>query len=305
MYWSFSRLGRDPLIHFLIIALLLFVGAELIEKKGDGSDQEHIILLNKDNLIEYIQYQKKTFNPIYSRRYWQNLTDIERANLIADYIQEEILYREAINLGLQENDQIIRRRLIQKLEYVTEGFFEDININEDNLEAYFRLHQEKYRIDASITFTHVFFDHKIHSKIKLKETAKRTLDHLLKKSEAFEKSSLYGDRFVFHRNYVERTPQLVASHFGDAFAKWAFQLPLNTWSGPFESPYGLHLVLAISNKSSRLPNFREAAPLVRADYRHEKMEEKKRRKIEELMNRYQVVWSSPMPNVSTEVTYAK
>ncbi|XZZ64234.1 hypothetical protein ACJJIF_21960 (plasmid) [Microbulbifer sp. SSSA002] len=77
--------------------------------------------------------------------------------MIDDYIREEILYREAINLGLQEHDQIIRRRLIQKLDYVTGGFSSKISITDEDLKNYFKLNQEKYRIEASITFTHVFF----------------------------------------------------------------------------------------------------------------------------------------------------
>ncbi|WP_444916437.1 peptidyl-prolyl cis-trans isomerase [Microbulbifer sp. JMSA003] len=296
-------LKREPLVHFSIIALLLFVFAELLIEEN-GTNYEDTLLISEDILIEHLQFQKKTFNQSFVRRYWKGLTQPEKSNLINDYIKEEVLYREALNLGLQKHDQIIRRRLIQKLDYVNGGFSSNTDISEEDLENYFQLHREKYRIEASITFSHVFFDFRRHSTEKLEETVKQNLNHLIKQSVPFEESALYGDRFIFHRNYVDRTPRLVASHFGDDFAESIFQLPLNTWSGPFESPYGLHLILVSENKTSRLPSFREASPLVLEDYRRNKMEENKQLRIQELLAGYRIERDASIPYVPVDITYA-
>ncbi|GAA5442001.1 hypothetical protein Misp06_00162 [Microbulbifer sp. NBRC 101763] len=305
MLKNLGGLGRDPLVHFLAIALFLFVGIELVDPKAGASDQTNILHLNEDLLIEYIQYQKKTFNPRFARTYWQSLAPSDRSDLIHDYIREEVLYREAMNLGLQDNDQIIRRRLIQKLEYVTDGFVGDINVSRQDLEQYFWLHQEEYRIEASVTFTHVFFDFRNQFNNSLEEVALQTLDHLLEKSVAFEKSAGYGDRFIFHRNYVARTRQLVASHMGEDMTRKIFQLPINTWSGPYQSPYGLHLVLVVENNPSRLPNFQEVAPLVLEDYRRQRMDDMRRRKIQELIAQYRVEWDLSIQDLSADFTYVK
>ncbi|WHI50057.1 hypothetical protein P3339_16590 [Microbulbifer sp. MLAF003] len=155
MLKNLGGLGRDPLVHFLAIALFLFVGIELVDPKAGASDQTNILHLNEDLLIEYIQYQKN-IQPEVCQDLLAELGPSDRSDLIHDYIREEVLYREAMNLGLQDNDQIIRRRLIQKLEYVTDGFVGDINVSRQDLEQYFWLHQEEYRIEASVTFTHVF-----------------------------------------------------------------------------------------------------------------------------------------------------
>ncbi|WP_444898474.1 peptidyl-prolyl cis-trans isomerase [Microbulbifer sp. VAAC004] len=304
MQWKFEELRKEPLLHFFIIALILFIAAEFLNK-DNRFNQEYTLLINEDKIIEHLQFQKKTFNQTFARRYWQSLTQTEKFNLIDDYIREEILYREAINLGLQEHDQIIRRRLIQKLDYVTGGFSSKISITDEDLKNYFQLNQEKYRIEASITFTHVFFDARHYSKENLEETAKQTLDQLLKQSIPFEKSSLYGDRFLFHRNYVERTSQLVASHLGNTLAQNVFRLPLNTWSGPLESPYGLHLILVSDHKKSRLPSLSEAYPLILEDYRREKLEVNKKMKFKELLAEYRVEWDNSLPYVPMDTIYAK
>ncbi|WP_444898180.1 peptidyl-prolyl cis-trans isomerase [Microbulbifer sp. SSSA005] len=296
-------LKREPLVHFCIIALLLLVVAELLIEEN-GTNHEDTLLISEDILIEHLQFQKKTFNQSFARRYWEGLTQPEKSNLINDYIKEEVLYREALNLGLQKHDQIIRRRLIQKLDYVNGGFSSNTDISEEDLENYFQLHREKYRIEASITFTHVFFDFRRHSKEKLEKTVKQSFNHLIKQSVPFEESARYGDRFIFHRNYVDRTLRLVASHFGDDLADSIFQLPLNAWSGPFESPYGLHLILVSENKTSRLPSFREAAPLVLEDYRRNKMEENRQLKIQELLAGYRIERDASIPYVPMDITYA-
>ncbi|WP_444927073.1 peptidyl-prolyl cis-trans isomerase [Microbulbifer sp. TRSA002] len=296
-------LKREPLVHFSIVALVLFIVAELLIEEN-GTNYEETLLISEDILIEHLQFQKKTFDQNFARRYWEGLTQPEKSNLINDYIKEEVLYREALNLGLQKHDQIIRRRLIQKLDYVNGGFSSNTDISEEDLESYFQLHHEKYRIEASITFTHVFFDLRRHSKEKLEKTVKQSLNHLIKQSVPFEESALHGDRFIFHRNYVDRTLHLVASHFGDELAESIFQLPLNTWSGPFESPYGLHLILVSENKTSRLPSFREASPLVLEDYRRNKMEENKQLRIQELLTGYRIERDASIPYVPVDITYA-
>ncbi|WP_445360149.1 peptidyl-prolyl cis-trans isomerase [Microbulbifer sp. EKSA005] len=296
-------LKREPLVHFSIIALVLFVVAELLIEEN-GTNFEDTLLISEDILIEHLQFQKKTFNQSFARRYWEGLTQPEKSDLINDYIKEEVLYREALNLGLQKHDQIIRRRLIQKLDYVNGGFSSNTDISEEDLENYFQLYREKYRIEASITFTHVFFDFRRHSKEKLEKTVKQSLNHLIKQSVPFEESAFYGDRFIFHRNYADRTPHLVASHFGDDLAERIFQLPLNTWSGPFKSPYGLHLILVSENKTSRLPNFRETAPLVLEDYRRNKMEENRQLRIQELLAGYRIERDASIPYVPVDITYA-
>ncbi|MCO1336429.1 peptidylprolyl isomerase [Microbulbifer sp. OS29] len=305
MGWSWRRLSREPLIHFLLIASALFGGAEMVRLKGDSLDQAHTLTLSEDLILEYIQYKKKTFNLGFAGAYWRGLSPAEKSSLIDDYIREEVLFREAIKLGLEKNDQIIRRRLIQKLDYVTRGFADDIDVSLEDLKTYFQQHQESYRLEPSITFTHVFFDARKHSSERINVLALQTLQHLSEKSEAFEKSSGYGDRFPFHRNYVERTPQLVASHLGGAIVEKVFKLPLNTWSGPFESPYGLHLVLVVKNIASRLPAFHDAAPMILEDYRRENMDRLSRKRLQELMARYQIEMDVSLLSVSPSLTYAK
>jgi len=305
MQWSWKAIRREPLIHFLLISVVLFCGAELTNLKGGSPSQAYTLTVSESLLFKYIQYQKKTFSPGFARAYWQGLSPSEKAVLIDDYIREEVLYREAVSLGLEKSDQIIRRRLIQKLDYVTRGVAHEVDISQNELKNYFQLRQERYRLEASITFTHVFFDGRKHSAERMDVLALQTLEELRSKSEAFERSSGYGDRFPFHRNYVERTLQLVSSHMGEFLAQQVFTLPLNTWSGPFVSPYGQHLVLVTKNTASRLPTFKEAVPMVVQDYRREKMDSARRQKLQKLITRYKIDWEISVPDTSMSLTYAE
>jgi PPIC-type PPIASE domain len=152
--------------------------------------------------------------------------------------------------------------LIQKLDYVTRGFVSDAGkISEVELEQFFVENKNNYLIDASITFTHVFFDSKKHGSESAMTQAQETLQHLNDKKVPFDKAPSYGDRFLFHRNYVDRTPKFVETHFGGELGKKVFDLPISNqqWHGPLLSNYGVHLVMAIKNQRSRSPELEEVA----------------------------------------------
>ncbi|MGB5266423.1 MAG: hypothetical protein WBN30_07535, partial [Polyangiales bacterium] len=110
-------------MHFLAAGLGLFVLFGLVNR-GDQDFDPNVITVDQEALLTFIQYRIKAFNPDLAEKKLNALSDEELQRLIDDYVREEVLHREAIALGLDDDDYIIRRRLVQKLEFITEGFAE-------------------------------------------------------------------------------------------------------------------------------------------------------------------------------------
>ena len=132
-----TRLLKEPLVHFLAAGLGLFVLFGIVNR-GEPDTDPNVITVDRDALLTFIQYRIKAFNPALAEEKLSSLSDDELERLIDDYVREEVLHREAIQLGLDEDDYVIRRRLVQKLEFITEGFAESgAEVDEASLGRYF------------------------------------------------------------------------------------------------------------------------------------------------------------------------
>ena len=193
-------------------------------------------------------------------------------------------------LNLNKNDQIIRRRLIQKMDYLAQGFYDEAKpLTEDDLRAYYAEHKQEYKKPASATFTHVF----ISSDSRAVEDAKGIADALLQTLNAelvpFENAPRFGERFLYNRNYVNRDDDEIGSHFGEAFQQQIFAFEISdSWQGPVQSNYGWHLVLLKKNTPAYIPEFDESSSAVFADAQREQQHQTKRQAIDKLMAKYKI-----------------
>jgi parvulin-like peptidyl-prolyl isomerase len=183
----------------------------------------------------------------------------ELANLLDDHVREEILYREALALGLEQNDQIIRRRLAQKMQFLSEDAAEDRQPTRAELQTFFEENAERFRQPARTTFTHVYYSPDQRGARAL-EDAKRDLERL------HNGESAGGDPFMLQLRYVDQIASQLASQFGQPFADALFELPAGSWQGPVESGYGLHLLHIDSKTEERPASFEEVEAEVRAAY---------------------------------------
>jgi len=294
-----GSLKRDPLVHFLLAGLVLFTALSWI---APDDENQRDILVDHDSLLTFIQYRTKVFQPELAAKRLEALSSEERRNLIRDFIEEEAMYREAISMGLEGDDYVIRRRMVQKLEFITQGFVEqELELNDSDLTDFFAQNSQDYYIDPSITFTHVFLSQEKQGKgagvgQTLSIKAQSQLKQLHDKNVSFSQAIGYGDRFPFHVNYVERTPEFVASHFGQAFSDEVFALTAgeddggkNTWYGPFQSQYGLHLVNVSERLEGRLPKFDEVKGIVSQDFRQAQIRQHQQKAIAEIVAQYNIV----------------
>jgi hypothetical protein len=285
-----KSLLKEPLAHFLAAGLGLFVLFGVVNR-DEPSDDVDVITVDEDALLTFVQYRIKAFNPELARKKLDSLSDEDLERLIDDFVREEVLHREALALGLDEDDYVIRRRLVQKLEFITEGFAEaSVAPDEASLQRYFDAHEADYYVEPFVTFTHVFFATEDRPRAEALADAEKKLRELNRGSTPFADAPKHGDRFLYHVNYVERTPEYVVSHFGAPMAKAVFELEPNdlVWRGPFESPYGFHLVLLITNEPGRTPDLEEIEGRVREDWRRARIREESEAAIDDIVDAYDV-----------------
>ncbi|KPK14633.1 MAG: hypothetical protein AMJ62_12335 [Myxococcales bacterium SG8_38] len=285
-----KRLLREPLVQFLAAGLGLFVLFGVVNRDGRRADPK-VITVDRDALMTFIQYRIKAFDPTMAEQKLRSLSDEELQRLVDDYVREEVLHREALALGLDEDDYVIRRRLVQKLEFITEGFAEaSIDLDDAALRRHFDANKDDYYVEPYVTFTHVFFDAEKRPRAEAQALAERKLEALNRAGTHFSDAPKHGDRFLYHVNYVERTPDYVRSHFGPAMTRAIFDMEPNdlVWRGPFDSPYGVHLVLLVTNEPGREPELAEIEERVREDARQAAIRRETEAAIAEIVDAYEI-----------------
>ena len=291
-----KKLLRDPLLHFVVLGLGLFLLYQLTGQQADDDE----ILIGRDALLRHLQYQSVAFDRAQFELFLDDMSARETADLIVEAAREEILYREALAMGLDRDDYIIRSRLVQKLRYLAEGFASDAaGLSDEDVQAYFEANRDSYELDPYITLTHVFFNAERRGWDEERALAEAKLRELNEGPVPFEESSAHGDRFPYFVNYIERPPQLVASHFGGEMTEALFQLPVDatSWRGPYESRFGTHLVLVTNQQPERMPGFDEVRERAAADAQAARDRALTDAAIDEIVARYTIVIGADLQTV--------
>ena len=249
------------------MGLVLFLAFDLISK-DEQSDALNRIVVDRDRLLTFMQFRSKIFEADRIGDALDNLPEEELQKLIDDYVREEALYREAKALNLDKNDYTSRRRLIRQLEFINQGFISSsITLSEMDLQGHLDAHNDRYYVPPKITFTHVFFNADKRGEDSAHALALAKLDELNESQVPFHKALSHGDRYLYHRNYVNKEADEIASHFGPAMQKQLFALDANDkiWHGPFHSPYGSHLVMVTRHTTGYAPPLKEVRQRVEQD----------------------------------------
>jgi parvulin-like peptidyl-prolyl isomerase len=268
---------------------VLFSAFSLLSPAEPEPDDATIVV-DRRALLVFMQYRANAFEPEAFETLLDAMTDTELAALVDDYVKEETLYREAQALGLDESDYIIRQRMIQKMGFLMGDLaVAGEAIDEAALSDYFAANREAYAIEPSVTFTHVFFDADRRGAEGAGQAAREALAELAEADAGFNDAPGRGDRFPFLRNYVERTFEYVASHFGADFAAELSALEASEdWQGPIRSAYGWHDVLITQRTPRSLPALADVREQVEADFRRDAADEALERLTEGLRERYRV-----------------
>jgi len=282
---------KDPILHFLVAGIALYVLASLSSgPEVQPADQKQIIV-DRDSLLTYMQYQSNAFDSATFATALDGMDQQLLQQLIDSYVSEEVLYREATALGLEQSDYIIRQRMVDKMRFLLSDLSaEEATPNDAALQSWLDANRTLYRIQPSATFTHVFVDVSNGDKAQAKERAHTLLQQLSANQTGFNDAAELGDRFPFLHNYVERTIGFVAGHFGNDFAQALQQLGSSEtqWQGPLESAYGYHLVLLTALSPPRDPSLEEVRTDVARDYSASTAEARLNQMVEAVSTQYQI-----------------
>lgn len=220
---------------------------------------------------------------------WQRPpTPDELQGLIEAYIREEILCREALALGLDRDDTIIRRRLAQKFEFVTEDLAAPPEPTREELAQFLEQHLDRYEIPARVSFVHVYFSPDRRSG-SAEEDARRALESLRAGADA----AAHGDPFLLDLEFHDKSVAELEHQFGEDLARAIMTVELNAWQGPVLSAFGWHVVKLAERRAARLPQLTEVEERVRRDWEAAHRVRANEEMFARLRARYEVVVESP------------
>jgi hypothetical protein len=225
-------------------------------------------------------------------RTWQRPpTAQELAGLIEDYIREEVLYREALAMGLDRDDTIVRRRLRQKLEFLTEEAAETAPPSEEDLQAFLQQHPDAFRVEPRLAFQHIYL--KRHRRGAAANAEAQQLLAQLSTGDTATDTAALGDPFLLPSEFALSSRSEIARLFGDAFATQLQDLVPGHWMGPIESGYGLHLVFVREHVDGWVPALAEVRQAVQREWFAARRKALNEQFYQRLRARYTVVVEQP------------
>lgn len=248
------RVLKEPLLHFALLGAAIFMVYAWLDK-GAGDDEIVVTRGQQANLIASFESA------------WQRPPTTEELDeLLRDHIRQEIAYREAGEMELDRDDIVIRRRLRQKLELLTEDLASLAPPTEAELDAYFGEHAEKYRLEPRYSFEQIYVSRERH------EDPAADAARLLAELAAYDGEldfATRGDPISLPPRMRDAPRFEIAATFGDVFAASLAGIAVGVWSGPIESGYGLHLVKVLDSVAGRIPARAEVTRDVTNDYLNE------------------------------------
>ena len=211
--------------------------------------------------------------------------------MVENKVREEVLYREAIAMGLDKDDTIVKRRMAQKMQFLAEDVAAAREPTTDELRAWFGEHSDLFALPGRVSFRHLYFSWDGRGEAARDDAAK-VLTELAGEPPDSERASL-ADPFMFQDYYGDRTSEEIAREFGPAFAQAVVKLAPGAWQGPLESGYGWHLVFVEGAVPGRTPAFEEVEPDVKTAWLGAQKAEAWRKAYAEMRARYTVVLPAP------------
>lgn len=280
---------KDPLIHFLLIGAALFAIAGWKGRSAtapgtrEGMPTTHVFVPRA--AVEQLRTQ-------FARTWQRPPTEDEEMRLVEDYIRNEIFYREALAIGLDRDDEVFKRRLRQRMEFVYEDISSWGDPTDTDLRAFMEKHREKYFKEAQVSFRQVFINTD-----KRGQNAPRDATEILSQLAQGTSPDSLGDVTLLPSEVALSPLSEVGKQFGDAFVKSLAEIKPGKWAGPVRSSYGMHLVLVKELQPIRLPELAEASEKLKRDWIIEKQGELKDAAYAKIRQRYSVTVEKP--NVTT------
>lgn len=265
-------LARDPLVHFLVIGAVLFAALTWLGRAAPPPAER--IVVTSEDVAELARSAELLAG--------RTPTEEELRRLVADAIRDEVYYRRALTLELDVDDDEVKRRLVEKMRYMSENTA-DPEPPEADYEAYFEANAERFRIPPLVTFDQVFFSPRMRGEAVLSDA-----NEALAALEQGGAPESFGDSTPLASRFEGADPDRVRVLFGDALTDTVFDETENVWLGPFESDFGWHLVRIIERSEARDPSFAEVEPQVREVYAADRLARANEAAYEEMRSHFDI-----------------
>lgn len=268
-----AKIWKEPLVHFLLIGagLFLLFGAT----RGLTPEKPNRIVIDAGQVAQL------TAN--FERTWMRPPTETELSGLINGFVRDEVYYREALALGLDKNDLLIRRRMRQKLEFALADLSVEETPSDEVLQAFLQQHQDRYTIKPRVAFRHIYLNPDKHQNL----TA--AAEKLLERLALGDPPERLGDPIMLDLSFALSTQAEIARQFGEAFAQEIFDLSTEEWAGPIYSGLGVHLVEITAREAGRVLSLDEVRSSVERDWLAQKRKEVKDMAYEKLLEGYEVI----------------
>lgn len=268
-----QRFVREPLLHFLLLALFVFAAYTLVSRREPSIAT-----------IEVTQAKIEQLAGLFAKTWQRPPTAQQLKGLIDDYVKEEIYVREALRLGLDTNDEVIRKRLRMKMEFVSDAEAEATPPTDAQLQAYLDAHPEAFHEPPTIAFEQVYINPDKHSPDAT--AAATALLEPLRKDASYAATA--GDPSLLPPSLPLTDQQGIAQVFGDDFAAAIIKLAPGTWEGPIPSAVGLHLVKVTERAPGSLPALADIRPVVEREWMNDHRNAVEQQRFDDLLKRYKV-----------------
>ena len=273
------QIGREPLFHFLLIGVAIYAFYGMFGDEG-ATDNPRIVTVTAGE----IQSLADQWERVWSRA----PTDRELAGVIKNHVRIQVLYREAIAMGLDKGDTVVERRMAQKLELLAESLITPSEPSDELLKEWYVANEDRYRSPDLYTITHIFFDPGKRED-RTVAAARTILEELNAMSVLPLDYSEYGDRLMLQSVFVARSQRELDTQFGSGFAAQITEFEPGIWHGPVSSGYGMHLVLVNGVATAPQPVYDEIKERLKRDWMSEQVTELSERFIDGLISRYEIV----------------
>lgn len=273
-----SKIVREPLVHFVLIGAGVFGLYALVT--GDAPD------ITRDKIV-VTEGRVQQLSAVFAKTWQRPPTQDELHGLVDAYIKEEVYYREALKLGFDRDDTLIRRRMQQKMEFVTEPSDDLLVADDAQLQAFLEANKAEFRVEPRIAFAQVYVNPGKPGEAAPMR-AQQTLE-ALKASDSGDVPLDAGDPTMLPPSMPLTPLSRIARDFGETFARNLTDLPEDEWAGPIKSPYGLHLVRVTKRLDGYDPSLAEVRDAVEQKWRTHKRDEFQEQAYDDLLAKYEVV----------------
>jgi len=273
-----KKILSEPFFHFLLLGAFIFAIYFLLNPDED----------NSGNKIHITQNDLDRFEKIFEKQWQRKTTKQEMEGLIRTHLKEEILYREALALGLEKDDTIVRRRLAQKMEFLITDVTVPSEVSDEVLMTYYKKNSERYTRASRLSFRHIYFNPDQRGQ-RLYDEANATLKTLQSTNAEINVPDQYGDRYMLSQSYTQSSTDEIARELGRDFTDKLVEVKTGSWQGPIQSGYGLHLVYIEQREAASVYPFNDVRERVKSDYLFELRNKRNDEVLEKLKERYEIV----------------